>query len=119
MLERSTLRSLGLLALFGGSSALAGSESAATGKVESIEASVCRLIELSARTQNLPVAFLLRAMGFPVSMFTVLFSVARTAGWIAQWKEMIEDPTQKIGRPRQLYIGPSRRDYVPVDQRSQ
>jgi hypothetical protein len=44
----------------------------------------------------------LKAMGFPVSMFTVLFAVARTAGWIAQWKEMIEDPTQKIGRPRQL-----------------
>ena len=61
----------------------------------------------------------LNAMGFPVSMFTVLFAVARTAGWIAQWKEMIEDPTQKIGRPRQLYIGPPRRDYVRVDQRSQ
>jgi citrate synthase len=61
----------------------------------------------------------LKAMGVPVSMFTMLFAVARTAGWIAQWKEMIEDPTQKIGRPRQLYIGPPRRDYVPVDQRSQ
>ena len=60
MLERSILRSLGLLALFGGSSALAGSETAATGKVESIEASVCRLIESSARTQSLPVAFLTR-----------------------------------------------------------
>src|SRR6202047_1231394 len=60
MLERSTLRSLGLLALFCGSSALAGSESAATGKVESIETSVCRLIESSARTQSLPVAFLTR-----------------------------------------------------------
>jgi hypothetical protein len=60
MLERSTLRSLGLLALFFGSSALAGSESAVTGKVESIETSVCRLIELSARTQSLPVAFLTR-----------------------------------------------------------
>ena len=60
MLERSTLRSLGLLALFCGSSALAGSESAATGKVESIETSVCRLIELAARTQNLPVGFLTR-----------------------------------------------------------
>jgi Citrate synthase, C-terminal domain len=61
----------------------------------------------------------LKAMGFPMSMFTVLFAVARTAGWIAQWKEMIEDPTQKIGRPRQLYIGPPRRDYVPVAKRSQ
>src|ERR1700732_1766563 len=60
MLERSTLRSLGLLALFCGSSALAGSESAATGKVDSIETSVCRLIESSARTQSLPVAFLTR-----------------------------------------------------------
>jgi citrate synthase len=53
----------------------------------------------------------LRAMGFPVEMFTVLFAVARTVGWIAQWKEMIEDPEQRIGRPRQLYIGPPRRDF--------
>jgi citrate synthase len=53
----------------------------------------------------------LRAMGFPTSMFTVLFAVARTVGWIAQWKEMIEDPAQKIGRPRQLYSGSTRRDY--------
>ena len=54
----------------------------------------------------------LKAMGFPTAMFTVLFTVARTAGWIAQWKEMIEDPYQKIGRPRQLYTGEGRRDYV-------
>ena len=47
----------------------------------------------------------LKAMGFPTTMFTVLFAVARTVGWIAQWKEMIEDPDQKIGRPRQLYTG--------------
>ena len=53
----------------------------------------------------------LRAMGFPVDMFTVLFAVARTVGWIAQWKEMIEDPEQRIGRPRQLYVGPPRRDF--------
>ncbi|MDQ8700363.1 citrate synthase [Hyphomicrobium sp. LHD-15] len=53
----------------------------------------------------------LRAMGFPVDMFTVLFAVARTVGWIAQWKEMIEDPEQRIGRPRQLYIGPARRSF--------
>jgi citrate synthase len=53
----------------------------------------------------------LRAMGFPVDMFTVLFAVARTVGWIAQWKEMIEDPEQRIGRPRQLYIGPARRPF--------
>jgi citrate synthase len=59
----------------------------------------------------------LRAMGFPVEMFTVLFAVARTVGWIAQWKEMIEDPEQRIGRPRQLYIGAPERDYVPTDKR--
>ena len=53
----------------------------------------------------------LRAMGFPVSMFTVLFAVARTVGWIAQWKEMTEDAEQKIGRPRQLYVGPTKRDF--------
>jgi citrate synthase len=53
----------------------------------------------------------LRAMGFPVDMFTVLFAVARTVGWIAQWKEMIEDPEQRIGRPRQLYVGPARRSF--------
>ncbi len=60
---------------------------------------------------------ILSAMGFPTSMFTVLFAIARTVGWVAQWNEMIEDPNQKIGRPRQLYTGPGRRDYVPIDQR--
>jgi citrate synthase len=59
----------------------------------------------------------LKAMGFPTSMFTVLFAVARTVGWIAQWKEMVEDPSQKIGRPRQLYIGAPQRDYVPFGKR--
>jgi citrate synthase len=59
----------------------------------------------------------LKAMGFPTSMFTALFAVARTAGWVAQWKEMIEDPGQKIGRPRQLYTGAPQRDYVPIEQR--
>ncbi len=59
----------------------------------------------------------LKAMGFPTSMFTVLFAVARTVGWIAQWKEMIEDPGQRIGRPRQLYTGSPQREYVPVAQR--
>ena len=59
----------------------------------------------------------LKAMGFPVSMFTVLFAVARTVGWIAQWKEMIEDPHQKIGRPRQLYTGAPQRDYIKMDER--
>lgn len=60
---------------------------------------------------------ILRALGFPTSMFTVLFAVARTVGWIAQWKEMIEDPSQRIGRPRQLYTGAPRRDYVPMSKR--
>ncbi|MDX9996791.1 MAG: citrate synthase [Phenylobacterium sp.] len=59
----------------------------------------------------------LRALGFPPEMFTVLFAVARTVGWIAQWKEMIEDPSQKIGRPRQIYTGSGPRDYTPIDKR--
>jgi citrate synthase len=60
---------------------------------------------------------ILRALGFPTSMFTVLFALARTVGWISQWKEMIEDPGQKIGRPRQLYTGAPKRDYVPLTRR--
>ncbi len=59
----------------------------------------------------------LRALGFPPEMFTVLFALARTVGWISQWKEMIEDPSQKIGRPRQIYTGAPVRDYVPLDKR--
>ena len=59
----------------------------------------------------------LRAMGFPTNMFTVLFALARTVGWISQWKEMFEDPTRKIGRPRQLYTGATQRDYVTLDKR--
>ena len=59
----------------------------------------------------------LSAMGFPTTMFTVLFALARTVGWIAQWQEMMADPSQKIGRPRQLYTGPTQRDYVPVERR--
>lgn len=59
----------------------------------------------------------LRALGFPPSMFTVLFALARTVGWIGQWNEMIEDPGQRIGRPRQLYTGATQRDFVPVSQR--
>ena len=61
--------------------------------------------------------FILKAMGFPVSMFTALFAIGRTVGWIAQWNELIEDPEQKINRPRQLYTGEPSRDYVPVDKR--
>ena len=60
---------------------------------------------------------ILSAIGFPTTMFTVLFALARTVGWVAQWNEMISDPEQKIGRPRQLYTGPTQRDYVPVDKR--
>ncbi len=59
----------------------------------------------------------LRAMGFPTTMFTVLFALARTVGWISQWKEMFEDPQRKIGRPRQLYTGPTARDFVSIDKR--
>ena len=60
---------------------------------------------------------ILSAIGFPTTMFTALFALARTVGWVAQWNEMISDPDQKIGRPRQLYTGPAERDYVPVDKR--
>lgn len=60
---------------------------------------------------------ILRAMGFPTSMFTVLFAVARTVGWVSQWKEMIEEPSLRIGRPRQLYTGPAERKYIPIDER--
>jgi citrate synthase len=60
---------------------------------------------------------ILSAIGFPTTMFTVLFAIARTVGWVAQWNEMISDPGQKIGRPRQLYTGPVARDYVPVSER--
>ncbi len=60
---------------------------------------------------------ILSAIGFPTTMFTVLFALARTVGWVAQWNEMISDPEQKIGRPRQLYTGPTQRDYVPVASR--
>ncbi len=59
----------------------------------------------------------LKAMGFPTTMFTVLFAVARTVGWIAQWKEMIEEPNQKIGRPRQLYTGSPQREYSAISKR--
>jgi citrate synthase len=60
---------------------------------------------------------ILKAMGIPTSMFTVLFAVARTVGWVSQWKELIEDPSQRIGRPRQIYTGAAARDFVPVDKR--
>jgi citrate synthase len=58
-----------------------------------------------------------KALGIPVSMFTAIFAVARTVGWIAQWTEMISDPEQKIGRPRQLYVGSPQREFIPIAQR--
>ena len=58
-----------------------------------------------------------RALGIPTNMFTVMFALGRLPGWIAHWKEMIEDPTTKIGRPRQIYTGATERQYVPIDQR--
>ena len=61
---------------------------------------------------------ILQAMGFPASIFTVLFAVARTVGWVAQWNEMIEDPEQRIGRPRQLYTGSAERDFINIKSRS-
>jgi citrate synthase len=60
---------------------------------------------------------LYRAMGFPTKMFTVLFAIGRLPGWIAQWHEMINDPQTKIGRPRQVYTGPAKRSYVPLEKR--
>ena len=60
---------------------------------------------------------ILKAMGFPTTMFTVLFAMARTIGWIAQWKEMIEDPAQRISRPRQRYMGHTPREYMPIEKR--
>ena len=60
---------------------------------------------------------ILKAMGFPTKMFTPIFALARTVGWISQWKEMIEDPSNRINRPRQIYTGAPQRDYVPADQR--
>jgi citrate synthase len=59
----------------------------------------------------------LKALGFPIEMFTALFAIARTAGWIAQWTEMIEDPIQRISRPRQLYTGASERSYISIEAR--
>jgi citrate synthase len=58
-----------------------------------------------------------KAMGLPVDMFPVLFAIPRTSGWLAQWVEMLEDPDQKIARPRQIYLGQRTRDYVPIEQR--
>ena len=59
-----------------------------------------------------------RAMGFPTDLFTVLFAIGRLPGWIAQWHEMVQDPTTRIGRPRQIYVGEAKRDWVPIEDRS-
>ena len=61
---------------------------------------------------------ILKALGIPTSMYTVMFALARSAGWVAQWMEMMEDPDFKIGRPRQLYTGEKSRDYIPIDKRN-
>jgi citrate synthase len=58
-----------------------------------------------------------QALGLPVAMFPVMFAIPRTAGWLAQWLELLDDPEQKIARPRQLYVGADERDYVPVETR--
>jgi citrate synthase len=58
-----------------------------------------------------------QAMGYPTDYFTVLFALGRLPGWLAQWEEMLTDPEQKIARPRQIYVGPARRPYVPLDRR--
>jgi len=59
-----------------------------------------------------------QALGFPVEMFPVLFAIPRTVGWLAQWVEMVNDPDQKIARPRQIYLGYDKRNYVPLDKRA-
>ncbi len=61
---------------------------------------------------------LYRTMGFPTDLFTVLFAIGRLPGWIAQWREMEQDPTTRIGRPRQIYVGETRRDWVAIEERS-
>jgi citrate synthase len=59
----------------------------------------------------------LKTIGIPINMFTVMFAIGRLPGWIAQWKESIDDPKWKLSRPRQIYTGPQERDYIPIDQR--
>jgi citrate synthase len=60
---------------------------------------------------------ILRALNIPLNMFTVIFAVARTVGWVSQWLEMMNEPNVRIGRPRQLYVGATQRDYLPVEKR--
>ena len=61
---------------------------------------------------------ILKSVGIPLNMFTVIFAIARTVGWVAQWTEMMAGPDRRIGRPRQLYVGPAMRDYVPIEERT-
>ena len=68
-------------------------------------------------TEDIP--FIYRALGIPTQMFTVMFALGRLPGWIAHWKEMIEDPNTKIGRPRQIYTGPTENHYKPIEQRGE
>jgi citrate synthase len=60
---------------------------------------------------------ILRALNIPLNMFTVIFAVARTVGWVSQWLEMMNEPNVRIGRPRQLYVGATQRDYLPIEKR--
>ena len=73
-----------------------------------------RVLLVSAFTDS---GIVYKALGIPVAMFTAIFALARTVGWIAQWKELISDPDQKIGRPRQLFAGSERREFVPMAKR--
>jgi citrate synthase len=61
---------------------------------------------------------IMRAIGIPENMFTVIFAIGRMPGWIAHWKEQRDDPTTRIARPRQIYVGPTKRDYVPMEKRN-
>ena len=72
--------------------------------------------EVFARIERRP-GIIYSAIGIPRSMFTVMFAIARTVGWVAHWQEMIADPAMKIGRPRQLYTGPAKRDYIEMNKR--
>ena len=82
-----------------------------------------RIAELMKQKKNLNAnvdfysGIIYSALGIPRSMFTVMFAIARTAGWVAHWQEMVSDPNMRIGRPRQLYTGPAQRYYLPIEKR--
>ena len=77
-----------------------------------------RITVVFSTYQSIGVVHRAQAMGLPERMFPVMFAIPRTAGWVAQWREMITDSEQKIARPRQVYVGERRRDYVPIDKRA-